>query len=137
MRLLLKSSLSRFPPDKLLDFSWVPKSLNEVAYRAATWALREAFSGHQQQYEYLTKIPADIRPQKRYPTKIHGGIQKTTASITDHVAVGEEVVANVEDLDLTELAEILEDVLVEVIEVLLDLALVDRLALSAGTDLLT
>ena len=48
--------------------------------------------------------------------------------VADHV-VG-EVVANVEALDLAELAELLEDVLVEILEVLLDLARVDGLALG-------
>lgn len=48
--------------------------------------------------------------------------------VADHVV--REVVANVEALDLAELAELLEDVLVEVLEVLLDLARVDRLALG-------
>lgn len=41
-----------------------------------------------------------------------------------------EVVADVEALDLAELGELLEDVLVEVLEVVLDLARVDGLALG-------
>lgn len=48
-------------------------------------------------------------------------------NITDHVV--SEVIADVEALDLAELAELLEDVLVEVLKVLLDLAGVDRLSL--------
>lgn len=49
-------------------------------------------------------------------------------NVADHV-VG-EVVANVEALDLAELAEFFEDVLVEILEVLLDLARVNGLTLS-------
>lgn len=54
--------------------------------------------------------------------------------ISDHV-VG-EVVADVEALDFAEFAELLEDVLVEILEMLLDLGGVDRLALGvdAGSD---
>ncbi|KAG6702540.1 hypothetical protein I3842_07G039600 [Carya illinoinensis] len=52
----------------------------------------------------------------------------------DHV-VG-EVITDVEALDLPEFAELLEDTLVEVLEMLLDLARVDGLALGvhAGCD---
>lgn len=54
--------------------------------------------------------------------------------VSNHV-VG-EVVTNVEALDLTKLAQLLEDVLVEVLEVLLDLAGIDGLALGihSGSD---
>lgn len=54
--------------------------------------------------------------------------------VADHV-IG-EVVADVEALDLAELGELLEDVLVEVLEMLLDLARVEGLALGvdAGGD---
>lgn len=48
--------------------------------------------------------------------------------VSNHVV--SKVVTDVEALDLTELAELLEDVLVEVLEVLLDLVGVDRLALG-------
>lgn len=51
--------------------------------------------------------------------------------VANHV-VG-EIVADVEALDLAELAELLKDILVEVLEVLLDLARVDRLALGVDS----
>lgn len=51
--------------------------------------------------------------------------------VADHV-VG-QVVADVEALDLAELAELLKDILVEVLEVLLDFARVDRLALGVDS----
>lgn len=51
--------------------------------------------------------------------------------ISDHV-VG-EVVADVEALDFAEFAELLKNVLVEILEMLLDLAGVDRLALGIDT----
>lgn len=51
-------------------------------------------------------------------------------NVANHV-VG-EVVTNVQALDLTELAQLFEDVLVEILKVLLDLAGIDRLALGVN-----
>jgi hypothetical protein len=76
----------------------------------------------------------DNRPARVEPAlqSLQGGgglvlLLELNVDVTDHV-VG-KIVADVEALDLAELVKLLEDILIEVLEVLLDLARVDRLAL--------
>lgn len=123
----------QLPPDLLhVHEIAVPAAIAAVLLELAAGGLAEVGDGGEVDDDGAAGVEAALEG-------LEGGVGlvlllELDVYVADHV-VG-EVVADVEAFDLAEFAELLEDVLVEVLEVLLDLAGVDRLALGidAGGD---